>query len=113
MRKFVLFGILALSTTAVNAQVYVQGHVRSDGTYVPGHYRSAPNDSRTDNWSSNPNINPYTGEQGRVDPYQTTYPRSSGYYNTPSRSYQPPLPHSTQERMRQNFPLTCKYSTIC
>ncbi len=60
-----------LSATGANAQntVHVRGHVRSDGVYVPPHTRTAPNSSRTDNWSSQGNVNPRTGEAGTVDPY--------------------------------------------
>ena len=45
--------------------VYVESYVRSDGTYVPGHYRSAPDGDQSNNWSSVGNVNPYSGEPGR------------------------------------------------
>lgn len=48
--------------------VTVRGHVRSDGTYVQPSHRTSPNATRRDNWSSKPNINPYTGKQGTKDP---------------------------------------------
>jgi len=48
----------------VFADVYVQGYTRSDGTYVQGHYRSSPNGTTSDNYSTKGNINPYTGEYG-------------------------------------------------
>jgi hypothetical protein len=50
------------------AQVHVQGHTRADGTYVPPYTRSSPNGTRTDNWSSRPNVNPITGQTGTKDP---------------------------------------------
>lgn len=70
--KASLFAAIAFvsSTVAAAQTVYVQPHVRKDGTYVPGHYRTAPNTSRADNWSSQPNVNPYNGREGRVDPYK-------------------------------------------
>ncbi len=46
------------------AQEYVHGYTRSDGTYVAPYYRSAPDDSVTDNYSYAGNTNPYTGETG-------------------------------------------------
>ena len=47
----------------------VDGHIRSDGTYVAPHMRSNPDRSFNNNWSTNPNVNPYTGQQGtRVTP---------------------------------------------
>ena len=44
--------------------VYVHGYIRSDGTYVAPHYRSAPDGDPTNNWSTKGNANPYTGEAG-------------------------------------------------
>jgi hypothetical protein len=47
----------------------VRPHIRKDGTYVPSHRRSNPNRNSQDNWTTKPNVNPYTGRQGtRVNP---------------------------------------------
>ena len=46
------------------ADVYVKGHYRSNGTYVDPYYRTSPNNSTYDNWSSYGNTNPYTGQKG-------------------------------------------------
>ncbi|HTK30699.1 MAG TPA: hypothetical protein VL332_01955 [Candidatus Saccharimonadaceae bacterium] len=46
--------------------VYVRGYTRSDGAYVPAHYRSAPDGDASNNWSEEGNINPYTGQAGHV-----------------------------------------------
>jgi hypothetical protein len=71
--KIVLIAALVLPTLAVPAvaqkTVAVRGYVRSDGTYVQPSTRTAPNSTKTDNWSSAPNVNPYTGKAGTVDPY--------------------------------------------
>lgn len=68
MRKIAIFTVLiALATPALAKSVFVQGYVRKDGTYVPPHVRTAPNNSTIDNWSTAPNVNPYTGEQGAQD----------------------------------------------
>lgn len=78
MKKLLIGIIAAMTATGALAQtVYVQPHVRKDGTFVPGHYRTAPNSTRTDNWSSKPNVNPYNGREGRIDPNQqgSTQPR--------------------------------------
>lgn len=40
------------------------------GTYVQPHYRSSPNSSRWDNWSTKGNYNPYTGKKGYTSPYK-------------------------------------------
>ena len=58
------------------ADTYVQGYTRKDGTYVQPHYRSSPDSSRFNNWSSQGNVNPYTGEKGYRDPYAPKQPRS-------------------------------------
>ena len=44
--------------------VYTRGYFRSSGTYVAPSYRSRPDSSFYNNWSSYPNMNPYTGEAG-------------------------------------------------
>jgi len=47
----------------------VRPYVRRDGRFVAPHWRSNPNKEWRDNWSTNPNVNPYTGRQGsRVSP---------------------------------------------
>lgn len=46
----------------------VRGYSKKDGTYVSPHYRTAPNSTQRDNWSSKPNVNPYTGKAGTVKP---------------------------------------------
>lgn len=63
-----LLVLLVLASAAV-AQVHVQGYTRRDGTYVPPHYRSAPDSNPYNNWSTRGNVNPYTGQPGTHDPY--------------------------------------------
>jgi hypothetical protein len=46
------------------------GHVRKDGTYVAPSHATNPNSSKTDNYSSKGNVNPYTGKAGTVDPHK-------------------------------------------
>jgi hypothetical protein len=75
MKKLLALAAL-VAVTAASAQTYVQGHYRKDGTYVAPHYRSDANDTKTDNYSSKPNYNPYTGQQGTLDPYK---PKVCGY----------------------------------
>jgi hypothetical protein len=54
---------------------HVRGHVRSDGTYVAPHYRMLPEDSRLNDWSTYPSVNPDTGRQGTANPYGLSGPR--------------------------------------
>lgn len=49
-------------------EVRVSGYVKRDGTYVAPHYRTAPNNSTHDNFSTRGNYNPYTGQAGEKDP---------------------------------------------
>jgi len=44
--------------------VFVNGYIRSNGTYVSPHYRSAPDGNVYNNWSTVGNVNPYTGDPG-------------------------------------------------
>ena len=64
--RFAFVAFVAPSTIAgtATADTWVNGHFRSDGTYVQGHYRSDRNDYHNDNWSTEGNYNPYTGERG-------------------------------------------------
>lgn len=74
-------------------RVRVRGYTRKDGTYVAPHYRSAPDGSFYNNWSTKGNVNPYTGEPGtRVSPPST---RSTPSYSTGTvPSYTPAIPRS-------------------
>lgn len=58
--------LLAAFAAQATAQTYVAPHVRSDGTFVQGHVRSAPNSTSSDNFSTRGNVNPYTGQAGTV-----------------------------------------------
>jgi hypothetical protein len=56
--------ILAVVSPVTGGPVRVRGHVRKDGTYVSPHFRSAPDRSFSNNWSTKGNFNPYTGRDG-------------------------------------------------
>jgi hypothetical protein len=43
---------------------YVDPYTRKDGSYVPGHYRTTPNDTTYDNYNTKGNYNPYKGTWG-------------------------------------------------
>ena len=83
--------IICLSTLTADAAVRVRGYYRRNGTYVQSHYRSNPDGNFYNNWSTYPNVNPYTGSVGtRITP---SYPSSSysvqtlPYYRSQSYSY--------------------------
>ena len=93
MKRFILVVALLLAvclTGTAFADVYVRGYTKSNGTYVQPHYRSSPNGTTADNWSTKGNVNPYTGQYGTksptypsapsYNPYPTTYGTVSGQY---------------------------------
>lgn len=61
--------LVSLSTVA-QADQYVNGYYRNNGTYVQPYQRTAPNNTMQDNYSTRGNVNPYTGQAGTVDPYR-------------------------------------------
>jgi hypothetical protein len=66
-RMATILTILAITLgvgTTLRADVYVRGYYRSNGTYVQPHWRSNPDGKVQNNWSTYPNVNPYTGARG-------------------------------------------------
>jgi len=86
MKKMILAAFLAASFPAL-ADTYVQGHMRKDGTYVQPHYRTDPNSTRLDNYSTRGNVNPYTGQAGTKDPYDSGSSYGQGRRSTPCYGY--------------------------
>lgn len=85
MKAFPLLFALLFSITAV-ADEYVNGYTKSDGQYVQGHYKTEANDRRWDNYSSQGNTNPYTGERGYKRNEYSNPPVYNNGYNDSSRS---------------------------
>lgn len=90
MKNMVLAAAI-LASTSVLADNLHNGYIRKDGTYVAPHYQSGPDRNPYNNYSSQGNSNPYTGQQGTRDPYkvQQEYapPRGNneGQYQRPYR----------------------------
>ena len=64
-RSFAIFiALLLFITSGFCGDVYVKGYYKKSGTYVQPHYRTSPNSTRNDNYSTEGNTNPYTGEKG-------------------------------------------------
>jgi len=66
MKKLLLtfaFAVIAQFSFG-QTHVHVNGFYKKDGTYVQPHYRTSPNSTVMDNWSTYPNVNPYTGNVG-------------------------------------------------
>jgi len=75
MKKILLVATLLLIPTISNADTWVNGYTKSNGTYVGGHYRSSANSSRFDNYSSQGNTNIYTGRKGSQRNEYSSYPK--------------------------------------
>lgn len=100
MKKIIL-ALVALSVAApAMSQVHVKGYTRKDGTYVAPHYRSSPDSSVFNNYSTQGNVNPYTGKTGTVNPYST--PTYTAPYSAPS--YTPPSPYTYKPPCYYNCP---------
>jgi hypothetical protein len=48
--------------------VRVKGYTRKNGTKVAPSYRTAPNGTEKDNYSTKGNVNPHTGKAGTKEP---------------------------------------------
>lgn len=89
MSKFIVAIAALVGFTSVQADTYVDGYYRKNGTYVQPHYRSSPNSTINDNYSTAPNVNPYTGERGTRSPSYSTpsYSTPPNNYSKPSSNY--------------------------
>ncbi len=104
MKKAFLFIVFlfAAANSFAQSTVYVNGHTKSNGTYVQGYHRTAPNSTILDNYSTQGNYNPYRGNYGTkpVQEYRQSSTYSSSYtspstYSTPSTYTTPVYTPST------------------
>ncbi len=66
-----LIGVLSFSASAEARTTRVRGYYKpSMGSYVAPHYKTTPNRSKFDNFSTKGNYNPYTGKKGSVNPFK-------------------------------------------
>lgn len=68
--KYLVIAMLVAPSLSLANDIYHQGYIRADGTYVAPHYQTAPDNNRHNNYSTQGNINPYNGQRGTVNPYQ-------------------------------------------
>lgn len=64
MKTIIALALAAAFASPAVADQYVNGYMRSDGTYVQPHYRSNPDGNTFNNYSAPGNINPYNGNSG-------------------------------------------------
>lgn len=71
--KKVIIAALALTTIGGAADARMtRGYLRKNGTYVAPSFKTTPNHTKLDNYSTKGNVNPYSGNVGTVDPYAPT-----------------------------------------
>lgn len=77
MKVVLLVAALALAAPAAHAQGShrVKGYTTKNGTYVAPTRRTNADGRLSNNYSSKPNVNPYSGRVGTVDPYAPPKPR--------------------------------------
>lgn len=76
MKKLIASFLLALAMLVGVAGIAEARTVRvksyykpSTGRYVAPHYKTSPNKTKFDNYSTKGNYNPYTGKKGYTNPY--------------------------------------------
>jgi hypothetical protein len=68
---FIFISLLSFSNTVEAKTVRVKGYYKpSTGTYVNPSYRTSPNKTKLDNYSTKGNYNPYSGKSGKVNIYR-------------------------------------------
>ncbi len=68
---FLVIGLVFSVVNLLEAKVSsVRGYFRSSGTYVQPYYRTSPNSTRFDNYSTKGNYNPFTGKKGYISPFK-------------------------------------------
>lgn len=79
----VVFVVSAISSAQESqADNYVRGHLRSNGSYVNSYHRSNADGNFWNNYSTYPNVNPYTGSVGTHH-----FPSRSSSYNPWATQY--------------------------
>jgi tetratricopeptide (TPR) repeat protein len=97
---FFLLSVFSKAQTNPN-HVRVNGYYRSNGTYVQPYFRTAPNSTNRDNFSTKGNVNPYTGKPGWIEPdnnYNTFYYNTYSY--TPNKTTNTTVTQSPQLKFR-------------
>jgi hypothetical protein len=80
MRIVFTLTIIGIASTAATAgDTYVNGYTKKDGTYVQPYHRTEPDNTKLNNYSTQGNVNPYTGQAGTVNP--NSYGNGYGNYN--------------------------------
>ena len=82
---FLLVFFFATALSFAQSQVWVNGYTKSNGTYVSGYYRTAPDNTVDNNWTTIGNVNPHTFKAGTLPRSGTSsYVAPISTYNTTS-----------------------------
>jgi hypothetical protein len=85
--------VAGLSSVALAMDIYDSPYYRSDGAYIQGYQRTAPDNNLWKNYGAGGNINRYGGERGyrESDRYYAPQPSPTPTYNYPPRErpYEP------------------------
>jgi len=88
MKKIILLIILTSSFSYAQREVWVN-------TSTGGYYRTVPNSTNIDNYSTRGNINPHTGKAGTITPDYENSVLSALYGLNSQTDYNLPSPNST------------------
>jgi len=81
LRSLIVAALLSVGTVAsAGDDVYTNGYFRPNGTYVQPYFRTAPDDIAYNNYSTYPNVNPYTGQVGTRHYPPLTYEPPQHYF---------------------------------
>ncbi len=74
MKTITILGVVSMLAlglvSSVSAKtVSVKGYTKKNGTYVMPSYKTSPNRTKLDNYSTKGNYNPYSGKTGKVKAY--------------------------------------------
>lgn len=61
----IVLALLFLCGVADAKDVRVRGSTDKSGEYTPPHHRSSPDSSKSNNYGTKGNVNPYTGKEGK------------------------------------------------
>jgi hypothetical protein len=69
--KFALAASLMIAVLSAHAQGqhWVAPHYDRNGNFIQGHWQTNPDATKMNNWSTQGNVNPYTGQPGTVNPF--------------------------------------------
>ena len=83
MRNIIIL-VTLLTSSSVFADSFVSGYFKRNGIYVQPHFRSSPDISTFNNYSSWGNINPYTGKWGTSNPVTQEIYKTYRNFRTPT-----------------------------